>query len=402
MLKRITSIFFTKGLVALINLSVLLLTSKHLGASVIGQMSLIILNISIIQTINESYTGSALVYFIPKISIKKVYAIGFIWTFTAVVLVNLVFGFFKIGLQEFCLHTAILSFLLILHSFHMVILLAKQKIKTYNFLMFFQVFLLLTTLLIGIFLFHQKDIYTYVYALYIAYGTVLFLSSISLRRVLSFDQNNGIPNTWAMFKIGITNQLGNLAHTLSNRFNYYMIGSSVLVGIYANSSSLIESIWIISGSAAPMVLSHVANSEDKHTDGALVFNIAKICFLLSLFCVLLLFFLPNALFVYFLGSDFVDTKQFMLYLSPGILAISFSTIISHYFSGIGQQRVQLVANLAGLGCTLLLSAFMIGRFGLKGACLTASLSYFVQAFILFVVFIKTQGIGLKALWAFKT
>src|SRR6476620_2633 len=138
MLKKIIATLFTKGFVALINLAILLVSSKQLGVDNKGQVSLLVLNIAIIQAINEIYTGYALVYFIPNFSLKKIYQTGFLWTLICSMLLSSVFLLFHIGLKEQWIHVTCLSFIIILHSFHGVIILAKERIKMYNFLNFFQ------------------------------------------------------------------------------------------------------------------------------------------------------------------------------------------------------------------------------------------------------------------------
>ncbi len=401
MLNNILSTLFTRGLVAILNLLVLLFAARQLGSSLVGEISLIILNISLVQILNEIYTGSALVHFIPKFNLRSVYYGGLLWTMASVLILNALFWLFNIGDVKYSLQTTALSFLLILHSFHMVILLAREQIKVYNLLLFLQAFTLLSVLYLLVYVSGLKRVESYITAFYLAYSLPLLFSSLAVGRLVKAEDSHPDCDFKLIISKGITNQLGNLAHTLSNRFNYYIIGASAWLGVYANSTSLVESIWLISGSAAPIVLSHMANSGEKDKNSRLVLFIAKICFLLSLFCVIILYFLPNELFVYVLGQDFTETKSLMLYLSPGILAISFSTIISHYFSGLGQQRVQLMANSAGLLCTLLLSIYLIGNFGLKGACLTASIAYGVQALILTVVFIKQQQFKLRDLLSLK-
>ncbi len=401
MLNNILSTLFTKGLVAGLNLLVLLFSARTLGSSVVGEISLIILNISLVQILNETYTGSALVHFIPRFNLRRIYFGGLLWTIVSVVILNTVLLLFKVGQVKYSFHTAALSLLLILHAFHMVILLAKEQIKLYNFLLFLQAFTLLSVLGLLVFIGRQRQVESYITALYFAYSLPLLFSSLAIGRLLKIGNTSADYDFSVIIAKGITNQLGNLAHILSNRFNYYIIGASAWLGVYANSTSLVESIWLISGSAAPIVLSHMANSGEKDKNSRLVLFIAKICFLLSLLCVFILYFLPNELFVFILGQDFTETKSLMLYLSPGILAISFSTILSHYFSGLGQQKTQLLANSVGLLCTLLLSSYLIGRYGLKGACMTASIAYAAQAFILSLVFIKQQNFSLKELLSLK-
>lgn len=401
MLTKIIATLFTKGLVAMLNLLILLLAARSLGSAKVGEISLIILNISLVQLVCEIYTGSALVHFIPKMNLTRIYNGGLLWTVIAVLLLNMLFWALKIGQPQYALHGTVLSFLLSLHGFHMVLLLARQEIKMYNLLLFLQAFVLLLVLFLLVHKGEQREVSSYVTALYLAYSLVLMGSSFVLRKHL----NTGLDGPSYDFKTilakGLTNQLGNLAHTLSNRFNYYIIGASAWLGVYANSTSLIESIWIISGAAAPIVLSHMANDPGKEKNAELVLFIAKLSFFVSLLCVCLLYLFPNELFIWLLGEEFASTKKLMLYLSPGVLAISFSSILSHYFSGLGQQKVQLLANSSGLLCTLLLSYPLIRMYHLQGACLTATIAYCVQAMVLMVFYLNSTKLNISNLWRFR-
>lgn len=390
----------------MVNLAILLVSSKQLGSDVRGQVSLLILNIAIIQVINEIYTGYALVYFIPKFSLKKVYLRGIFWTIActiicAIILV-LLFVWFDIGIREHWIHLVLLSFIIILHSFHMVIILAKEKIKEYNFLNFLQPALLLSALLIVFFYFKLKTADSYIIALYVSFSVSIILSSIQVFRIFKnqshdlqlFEPSNIIKN-------GFYNQLANLSHMLSNRYNFYLLGNTILVGIYSSSSSLIESVWIISGSVSPIILTYIANSKDSTNNARITFLLSKICFLLSLFCVIILYFIPREFFVYLLGEDFIHVKTVMLYLSPGILFISFATIISHYFAGLGKQKILVTANGFGLLATICTSHYFVSRYQLLGACYATTISYFVAATILVIVFMKQNNFGLLDLLRFK-
>lgn len=406
MLKNIISTLFTKGFVALVNLAILLVSSKQLGSDVRGQVSLLILNIAIIQVINEIYTGYALVYFIPKYSLKKIYSLGLIWTVICTILcaltMVLLFVWFDIGIREHWIHLGVLSFIIILHSFHMVILLAKEKIKEYNFLNFLQPSLLLSSLLISFFYFKFKTADSYIIALYVSFTVAIIISSIQVFGVFK-NQHNDLPlfEPKHIIKNGFYNQLANLSHMLSNRYNFYLLGNTILVGIYSSSSSLIESLWIISGSVSPIILTHIANAKDSFNNARLTLLLAKICFLLSLFCVVVLYFIPRDFFVYLLGPDFIHVKTVMLYLSPGILFISFATIISHYFAGLGKQKILVTANGFGLLATICTSHYFVSRYQLLGACYSTIISYFVAAAILVVVFMRENKFGLIDLLRFK-
>jgi O-antigen/teichoic acid export membrane protein len=390
----------------MVNLAILLISSRQLGSDGRGHVSLIIVNIAIIQIINEIYTGYALVYFIPKFSLKQIYLKGILWTVCCTICcilgMYILFTFFDIGDGGHWVHLIILSFLIILHSFHMVIILAKERIKAYNFLNFFQPALLLLTLIIMFFVFEIKTVNAYILALYVSFSFAIVISSVHVVSIFKkSDYHIQHFESSAILKNGFYNQLANLCHMLSNRYNFYLLGNTILVGIYSSSTSLIESVWIISGSVSPIILTYIANSKNPDNNANLTFVLAKICFLLSLFCVVILYFIPKDFFVFLLGEDFIHVKTVMLYLSPGILFISFATIISHYFAGLGKQKILLIANSAGLLTAICVSPYLISRDQLLGACYSASLSYFVASSILVVWFMKENKINFIDILRFK-
>jgi O-antigen/teichoic acid export membrane protein len=376
--------------------------SQKLGSFEVGQVSLLVLNLAIIQTISDIYTGSALVYFIPKYHLGKIYSKGIVWTVSCIVIVNVIFYIFNVGSQELWIHVFILSFISTLQAFHTVVLLAKEKIKVFNFLVFFQPLLLLLVLCVNIFILDFKTVNAYILAAYISWSISLLVSSFVVVKTLrEANKEKEEVKVKLILKNGVINQLGNLAHTLSNRFNYYMIATTVLIGVYSSATALIESVWILSGSISPIILTHIANQKDVVNNSRVTFLLSKISFLLSAGCVLIVLFLPEDFFTFLLGKDFSGTKTIMLYLSPGVLFISFSSIISHYYSGLGQQKILLFANSCGLFITLCTSYYFISRFGIIGACYAASLSYLAQALVLTIVFMKQNQFKVIQLFQVK-
>jgi O-antigen/teichoic acid export membrane protein len=173
-----------------------------------------------------------------------------------------------------------------------------------------------------------------------------------------------------------------------------------VLGVYSSGTSLIESVWTVSAALSPLVLSKVANSVDAEAEAKMTWRLAKLSFVLSLLAMIVILFIPGSLFSQVLGKDFSQVKHIMILLSPGVLALSFSSVLSHYYGGLGQQRVLLSANIAGLIITLVFSYFLISVWGLAGACVTASLAYFMQCLMLTRTFMKGQGISMKDLFSF--
>lgn len=388
MLKKIISTIFAKGGTALINFAILLVSSRLLGGEVRGQISLLILNVAVIQAINEIYTGYALVHFIPKFSLGKIYRTGALWSVLCTSALSLFFFVFHIGLPGYCLHLFFITLLVIVHSFHLVLILGKGNIRQYNILSFMQPALLLISLMVCIYGYHIKTVDSYIISLYASFIPPAVLSAISVPVLLRHASREAPYDAVEIFTNGFYNQLANLSHMLSNRYNFYLLGNNLLVGIYSSATSLIESVWIISNSVAPIILTHIANTQRSEENSKVTFVLAKICFLLSCLCVLVLLFIPASFFVWLLGKDFGYARSVMLHLSPGILFISFSTIISHYFSALGRQQLIAVANFFGLVTTVCTAYPLIRHFQLTGACYATSASYFVASLILVVAFMR--------------
>lgn len=406
MLKKILFTLFTRSSVALINLAVLLITSKQLGGDIRGQISLLILNIAIIQVVNEVYTGYALVYFIPRFSLKTIYRHGLVWSLACIVLTTLTLVginlYHHVSVNAYWVHIAILSLIIIVHSFNGVVILAKERIRLYNFLNFFQPALLLSTLVILIFGFRLRSIDSYVLALYVSFLVSLAISGFGIYRIFRSREPALPPSQPAsILRKGFFNQLANLSHMLSNRYNFYLLSNNVLVGIYSSSTSLIESVLIISNSASTIILTYIANKRNDQQSTTVTFFLSKLCFLLSLVCVLVLILIPAEFFTFLLGKDFSQTKEVMLLLSPGILCISFSTVISHYFSGMGRQQLIATANLAGLATTMATGYFLVNQFQLRGACYAACLSYFVASMIMVMMFMREHKLSAASLFSIR-
>lgn len=397
MLKKIIHTLFFKGSAAGINFLIFIITTKALGAELRGEIAVFILNISIIQTVNEIYSGYTLIHFIPKFSLKKIYRFGFLWVLGCTLVLSFLYFILGIRMGNNWMHLFSLSFIIILHSFHLVLILGKGKIMPYNVLSILQPVLLILSLLVFIFLLNIRSFDAYVACMYISFIPSIIASSIYVYKELKHSLQREEFLVKKIFTNGGYNQFAALTHTLSNRYNYYLFSTNALVGIYSTASSFIEALLLISGSVTPFVLSHVANSNKHENNKALTFTLAKLCFLLSACCVAVLYFIPNAFFVSIVGAEFAGVKRIMLLLSPGILCLSFSSIIVHYYSAMGKQKVIATANVCGLITTVSVAYFFIASYGITGACYTANLSYFVTSLILAVVFMYEHRLKFKNL-----
>jgi O-antigen/teichoic acid export membrane protein len=386
MIKNIIQTLFTKGFVAVINFLILIVSAKYLGVNTRGEVSLFVLNIANIQIINEIYTGYSLVYFVPRFNLKKLFLNGLLWSFLAISASNLIFFLLNKEIAGFEWDMFFLSLMIILNTFNLVIILSKENVKLYNFLCVLQPLLLLSG--IAFFTLYLKEFTfdAYVYPLYISFVPSFIISTIAVIRYLSAEDNRTDFSLRSVLDNGFFCQLAGWFHIQVNRFSWYIFSIPALVGLYSAASSLIESVWIISSGITPIVLSRISNTGDTDFNRAITITLAKVAFVLSCVSVVILWFIPSEWFTYALGKDFSQTKNIMLWLSPGVLCISFSTVISHYFSGLGKLRFIAACNFTGFVCAVALAYFLIDRYSLTGAAIAANVGYFVSSMGLFFGF----------------
>lgn len=401
MIKNILQTLFAKGFVAIVNFLILIFSAHYLGVSTRGEISLFVLNIANIQIINEIYTGYSLVYFVPKFSLRRIFINGIIWTLITTSISNFIFYLLNKDIPGFELDMYLLSLIIILNTFNMVNLLAKEKVKLFNLLSIIQPVLLLAGILFYALFLKEYTFKAYIIPLYISFSVVFGLSLYFVVKLIKTEVNKTEFSLKPILENGFFCQLAGWFHLLSNRFSLYFFATSALIGLYSAASSLIESVWIISTGISPIVLSKISNTGDSIFNRTITLTLAKASLIFSCMAVVFIYFLPDALFTYLLGKDFASVRGIMLWIAPGILCISFSTIISHYFSGLGKLKFIAFCNFTGFAVTLLLAPFLIKMYGLRGAAIVANISYFISSLALFVGFLIMANVKMKDLLDFR-
>jgi O-antigen/teichoic acid export membrane protein len=402
MIKNIIQTLFTKGFVAVINFLILIVSAKYLGVNTRGEVSLFVLNIANIQIINEIYTGYSLVYFVPRFNLKKLFFNGLLWSFLAITVSNLIFFVLNKAIAGYEWDMFFLSLLIILNTFNLVIILAKENVRLYNFLSVLQPLLLLCGIAFFTLYLKEFTFKAYVYPLYISFIPSFIISSVKVIGYLSLKDEKTEFSLRSVFENGFFCQLAGWFHIQVNRFSWYIFSVPALVGLYSAASSLIEAVWIISSGITPIVLSKIANTGDTDFNRAITITLAKVAFVLSCIAIVILWFIPSELFSYLLGKDFSQTKNIMLWLSPGVLCISFSTVISHYFSGLGKLRFIAACNFTGFVCAVALAYLLIDTYSLTGAAIAANVGYFVSSMGLFFGFAMKNKLSVLGLFDLKS
>ncbi|HNY63678.1 MAG TPA: hypothetical protein PKL91_08260, partial [Bacteroidales bacterium] len=185
MFSNIVSTFFSRILTILVMLFVMIFNSNQFGAEGVGSISLIILNVTIIQLIATFIGGTTLVYLIPRRDPKLLLKLSFYWALLAnllgVTILHLA-GMIPEG------YTVLLFFMALSVTFFTInlsVLQAYEKIKALNVFQVMQSLILIAMMGVLLFFYRYRhyalSIDIYIDAYFFSY-LVLFL--ISFRLVL--------------------------------------------------------------------------------------------------------------------------------------------------------------------------------------------------------------------------
>ncbi len=392
MFKLIAHTLGTKIISVLANFLIIVLASRNLGAATVGDISLIVLSVTVFLQINNIVGGPALVYLLPRHETGTILLLSYIWLIITTVIGAVIIFLLKLVPPVYFHHVIILSVIFSLLTIHLTVILSREKIKTYNYILAGNPVVLAISLAVFIYFVHDKDIYAYIKGLYLAYGITFLLSTIFLfakSKALRFSNFSAVLRD--LFKFGSIMQLANILQLLNYRMNYYLIErfwNKATLGIYSVGNQVSEGVWLLSQSTATVLYPKISNSKDEHTSAKMVLFFLKMIALLTILIIGILLLLPTHFYTFIFGNEFTETKLIILFLSAGIFFLSLSRIFSTYFSGIGKPQINTISSAVGLVMVTGFGLWLIPRWAFVGAGITASITYFSSFLFQLITFVR--------------
>ncbi|NTW31198.1 MAG: oligosaccharide flippase family protein [Bacteroidetes bacterium] len=399
MIKKVLGTIGSRLLSALVSLIIIIITSKQLGAEAMGTISLVILGITIVQMVNNFVGGSALIYLIPRFEVYKLFIPSYIWAFFTAIVCSYLLKILYLIPDGYFIHIFFLSLIQSLSSVNLNILLGKEKIKQFNIITTAQIILLIAVLIFMIFQQNNKNVYAYIIALYISYLFGLFLSMIAAFRLFHFSNLKNLKEVlYNILRFGTYVQIANIIQLFNYRFSYFLVENFIgraALGIYSVGVQLSEGLWLTGKSMAIVQYSKISNTDDKEYAKKITLLFGKVSFLVTFFLLIILILIPHSFFSVIFGKDFSELPVVILSLSSGILFLSLSFSLSHYFSGIGKHYHNSISSSIGLVFTIALGYILIPQYKLVGAGITASTAYLSILVYQIFFFIKISGAKTK-------
>ncbi len=404
MFKKILGTAGARLINAVVTFAVLFVITRNLGSEGMGTIGLILLDINIIQLFIDLFAGSSLVYMASRTSVANLLFISYSWIIVAIVGFAFLFSLMGFAFPELY-HTVVPHG----YEFHILVLaaisaymltqynllLGKERIKTYNILFTVQTLVLLLVFVYLIYIKEDKTVGSYVLALYGSYAFGAMASFISvIYRESEWRLYNLGKVAGEVFRFGLLTSVANILFIGNKRIGYYLVryftGLSSL-GVLTAGTQLTEGLKLIGQSISLVQFSKLSNTTDTIYAKEITIKLLKVSVVLTLMGLIVMLVLPVSVYGWVFGAEFVSVKPVILLLAPGVLALAANAVFAHFFSGLGNPKINLYANIIGFSVVLLLAVILVPVYGFFGAAGAVSVSYLVVVVYNYFLFKKQTG-----------
>ena len=291
-------------------------------------------------------------------------------------------------------------FLEMLASHWRAILVGRQEITKSNHaeltVRLFQFFLLFA--LAGVLFFNGSHI-TITVLFLVVFSTSVLVNILLLRALWPAFSSEGFRNPIrAAFSFALPCYLGNVTQFLNYRLDLFILGvlaGYAAVGRYTLAVSLGQLIWLLSTSAASVLLPKIAASSDGSGDANQAIQntnrLNRLIFTASVISAMCLGVAASQAIPLLYGEAFWPSFPALVLILPGIAVFSTVNILAAYIAGIGQPRLNLLVAVVALLVTVSLDLYLIPRFGILGASLASTASYSVSAILTIFLYVRKTG-----------
>ena len=398
MWKNILGTVGARYLVALLNLLLIFVNAKVLGAEGLGLVGILIASINLVTTFNSIFCGGTIVYFMHRYSLRDVFIPAYLWAIFGSMLATAVLalaGMFPLG---YLLDVYLLSLTGSLITANSRFLLGQDRVGAFNLIFMIQGGLLCPVLLFLYFILGLKDAEAYLYGLYVANLSALGCSLWWLYRDLRFCllQTSRTSLHWReMLVYGLWGNVDNLAEVCTTRINYFFIRRFLGfagVGLLDGGTRISESVWHINRSIGFIEYSRVARTNDVNEQKQLTLRFFKLTFGAVTLAICGILLLPEWIYTdYLFSAEFVGMRKVIVGLSVGIVALACNSILSQYFVGTGRVRWSVGCSFLGLFSLLISGYWLMPLYGVVGAAVSCSIAYCSMLTFSLIVFCRVSG-----------
>lgn len=399
-MKPATETILTRVFITLMSLFTTMAVGHRLGAQGLGEVSLIVLGITVVMLMSSIVGGGALVYFASRTDRYRLLVPSYAWVALTAGVAWILLRSIPVLPPRYITAVVVLATLQGVFTVHLNIVLGWERFRAANAINAVQSAALLLAFLAIEGQGEIHDASDYVTAALVAFGLTVVLSSIAIaqgprrrrRSTLTVPDQEQVLRR--LFQQGGQVQAANALQLVNYRFMYWLLDrlqGTALLGVYSVGTQLAESSWLVPRALGTVLYSKVSNAEGAQRQRDLTIDVLKASMLFAATVLIVLALVPGAWIKALFGSDVRGVPAIVLLLAPGMLAMAASQAFSHFFSGTARNRHNMIGSGLGLVASVIAGLLLVPRLGLRGAAMATSVAHLANASYQCVMFLRISG-----------
>lgn len=366
--------------------------SRYLQASTIGWVFYLTNIFSFVQLLASLSLESGITFFAAsgKINSNHLFWVSAVWSFVIGLISSFCLYFYlqyfgeldpTAGMKYFYFSFCYITGLL-LTNYATVLFYAKGIFKLPNVLM---VLLNVTLLFLIIYFFNASanaiDVVLNIYFLYfLLQGFILFLAYMLQNKSWREFGWTSKFETKKILRFSVIALMANTIFFLVYRIDYWFVHKSPVctdadLGNYIQVSKIGQMLLIVPQIIASVVYPGTASGKGREQFHAGIMIIARLLSRLFLIALLISALLGNFIFISVFGETFDRMWLPFIILIPGIFSLSVLTMLSSYFAGKGNLRVNVIGASIALVIVIVGDYFLVPVYGIVAAASVSTIAY---------------------------
>jgi O-antigen/teichoic acid export membrane protein len=367
--------------------------SRYLRAANTGNLYLITVIFSFVQTVLSLSVDSGIVYFASGniIERNKLISLMGLWSFVAgIVMIGLVYVYFLIDgsldkalMIPFAVYGFFYACGQSLTNYSIAIYYTKENYFIPNFLLGLVNLAFVAIIPSKNNLINAQQVQLIMYLFFSTFfvgGLFVYFSYIIINKkdgAFSFPDKEKFN---LLLKYSITALGANIVFFLVYKVDYLFVNYSPVctkadLGNYIQVSKLGQMMLVIPQIIASVVFPRTASGIDRMRMNNIIMLIARILSQIFLIAFLVTALFGNKIFIILFGESFNKMQLPMLIIIPGIFSLSVLALLSAYFSGKGKIKINLYGAIIGLSVMIIGDFIFVPRYGIIAAATISTLSY---------------------------
>ena len=204
---------------------------------------------------------------------------------------------------------------------------------------------------------------------------------------------------------GLKGHLSNVLSFINYRIDMFLLAyfiDDIAVGIYSIAVLLAERIWLVSQSVSSVLFARVANLTSEKEQNIFTSLASRNTLFITLLGGGFLALISHWLILTFFGTEYSESIEPFLYIIPGIILFSMSKVLANDFIGRGFPEINTYIALITALTNLVLNLWLIPIYGTKGAAISTSTSYILDALIKSIYFSRKNNIPFSEFYLIKS